>query len=190
MQVSSPRSATVAAAPTTPPIENDACFSRTTKIALAIFASLAAFVFLPLNAAIVLSAVVTIGAVLSCQESTVQPQSPITAKSPGSSSPVTPAPKDSHLAPTEICVRGDQADQSKAVTIVFSTEDARTLFMNNRQQAFAQFAWMRSINSGVRNTYPVNIVIKSDQTNQNVFSDCTIRVLKKIFGDQITTRII
>jgi hypothetical protein len=49
-----------------------------TTIALAIFASLAGFVFLPFGMAIALTAVVTIGAIVCCDESTPPPAPPQT----------------------------------------------------------------------------------------------------------------
>lgn len=53
-------------------LKNDYIHTRTTKIALAIFASLTAFVFLPFGVALVLSAVVTLGAI-ECSNETKQP---------------------------------------------------------------------------------------------------------------------
>ena len=52
--------------------KNDYCLTRTTNIALAIFASLTAFVFLPFGVALTLSAVVTLGAI-ACSNEDKQP---------------------------------------------------------------------------------------------------------------------
>ncbi len=55
--------------------ENISCCTSTTKIALAIFVSLAAFVFLPFGVAITLSAIVTLGAIC-CNDDDSTPDVP------------------------------------------------------------------------------------------------------------------
>jgi hypothetical protein len=199
MQATTPRSAAVAAAPTTPPIENDACLSRTTKIALAIFVSLAAFVFLPFGAAIILSAVVTLGAIISsCGSEALEP-TPSTSKpaeetkGAPSSSPVRPTPAarplDPSLLPTEICIhKGEDGSiySSKKVAIEFLTPTAKMYFVTHHRDKFAKFAWIITLSD-----YPtiVRIEIKLDTNNQDVLSDRILETLRDIFGDEIGDRI-
>jgi hypothetical protein len=63
--------------------ENISCCTRTTKIAIAIFASLAAFVFLPFGIAMTLSAIVTLGAICCNDDDSTPTAAPQSQSSPG-----------------------------------------------------------------------------------------------------------
>jgi hypothetical protein len=175
-------SSTIPELSTTQPSENNnPCLSRTTKIALAIFASLAGFVFLPFGMAIVLTAVVTLGAIVCCPGDDMPP-SPSSSASP-SVAPIEPTEAllpYSALKPTEIRILDTNAIAvPDSVMVSFQTLEAKRQFYATYR---ANFKLDANFYPDRNNPLRMVIQLQKDAVNEGKTVKCIIDELKNIFG--------
>jgi hypothetical protein len=170
--------------PSTQPSEIDnQCLSRTTKIALAIFASLAGFVFIPFGMAIALSVVVALGAIVCCPEDAI-PERPasnvnsLVAVAPPSLSPerILPCPA---LHPTEIIIPDVNSTGSDNVIISFQTPEARRQFDWTYKANFENDAGFYPV---VHNPFRINIRLHEKAMSEGKSVQCILDKLENIFG--------
>jgi hypothetical protein len=150
--------------PPTPQSSKSGCgLSRVLKIVLPILASLAGFVFLPLEAAVALTAVVTIGAIVYDWKTNC-------LKAPAINTP--------HIHVTHILGLGAKAPFNH-VQVVFKTKKDLEEFCKEHESKFSDFAIVIRLKTDIA---AVRILLKDPKDSKKSSVDIT-NVLTQIYKD-------